>query len=289
MSDAELDPQLPESRLYTFMDEERRHALYFLEGQRLIYDLALVHAIQGPGFGWFRDCVLQVQPLIALIKRGEQIGFYIDSEEPLVRLKVETGHSGDTRCTMYPDRLPATPSSIRGQVRVQTLYPDGRPPYLSVIEAPGLALREIVNRVLLESYQVTSALVLSDSSDQSAMLHRLPPLPGHDDDDYTVEAVRAHRDALLPQLDAIFERGLSDPDEVLESFAAIGWRGIATRPVRFRCTCSRPRMVANLQLVKEAEGLFGPGEPRLEITCEYCKRRYEIRREEVEGGEGRPH
>ena len=53
----DLDPKLPESRLYTFMDEERRHALYFLEGQRLIYDLALVHGIQGPGFAWFRDWV----------------------------------------------------------------------------------------------------------------------------------------------------------------------------------------------------------------------------------------
>lgn len=289
MSSPELDPQLPPSRLYTFVDGERRHALYFLEGQRLIYDLALVHAVQGPGFGWFRDCVLQVQPLIALIKRGEQFGFYIDSEDPLVRLKVETGHSGDTRCTMYPDRLPATPETVSGQVRVQTLYPDGRQPYLSVIEARGLALREIVNRVLVESYQVTSALVLSDSSDQSAMLHRLPPLPGHDEEDYTLEAVRTHRDELRPELDAIFERGLTDSEELVAAFGAVGWRAIASREVRFRCSCSRARMVANLQLIKEAEGLFGPGEPSLEITCEYCKQRYEIGREEVEGSAGRPH
>jgi molecular chaperone Hsp33 len=289
VSDDELDPQLPPSRLYTFMDAKRRHALYFLEGQRLIHDLALVHGIQGPGFGWFRDCVLQVQPLIALIKRGEQFGFYIDSDEPLVRLKVETGHSGDTRCTMYPDQLPVTPDVVRGQVRVQTLYPDGRRPYLSVIETDGLALREIVNRVLAESYQVTSALMLSSESDQSVMLHRLPPLPGHDDEDYSVEAVKTRRDELRPELDAIFARGLSAEEEILSAFSEAGWRAIASRPVRFNCSCSRERMVANLQLVKEAEGLFGPGEPNLEITCEYCKRRYEIGREEVEGGEGRPH
>ena len=289
MSDNELDPQLQESRLYTFMDEGRRHALYFLEGQRLIYDLALVHGIQGPGFGWFRDCVLQVQPLIALIKRGEQFGFYIDSEDPLVRLKIETGHSGDTRCTMFPDQLPAAPASVRGQVRVQTLFPDGRRPYLSVIELQGLALREIVNRVLAESYQVTSALMLSDSSDQSVMLHRLPPSPGHDDEDYTLQAVRARRDELRSDLDPIFDRGLTGGDEIVEAFAAVGWRAIATREVRFRCSCSRARMLANLRLVKESEGLFGPGEPSLEITCEYCKRRYEIRREELEGSDGRAH
>ena len=288
MSTPELEPRLPESKLFTFMDEKGRHALYFLEGQRLIYDLALVHGIDGPGFAWFRDCVLQVQPLIALIKRGEQFGFYIDSDEPLVRLKIETGHSGETRCTIYPDRLPAAPETVRGKVRVQTLYPDGRQPYLSAIEIRGLALREIVNRVLAESYQVTSALVLSDSSDQSVMLHRLPALRGEDADG-SVDAVRAFRDGLRPDLDAIFERGLTDPDQIVDAFAAVGWRGIASRPVRFHCSCSRERMIANLQLVKEAEGLFGPGEPSLEITCEYCKRRYEIRREEVEGAEGQPH
>jgi molecular chaperone Hsp33 len=289
MSDITTDPQLPESRLYTFIDEERRHALYFLEGQRLIYELAMVHGIQGPGFAWFRDCVLQVQPLIALIKRGEQLGFYIDSDEPLVRLKVETGHSGDTRCTIYPDDFPMAPGQVNGQVRVQTLHPDGRPPYLSVIEVRGLELREIVNRVLVESYQVTSALLLSDSSDQSAMLHRLPALRGEEDEGDGLTAVRARRDELGPQLRAIFERGLSDADEIVAAFAGIGWRGIATRPVCFRCGCSRERMIAGLQLVKEAEGLFGPGEPSLEVTCEYCKTSYEIRREELEGSQGRPH
>ena len=77
---------LPDSRLYTFLDEQREFALYFLEGQRLIHDLVLTHAVQGPGFAYFRDAVLSVQPMISLIKRGEQIGFYIDSEDPYFRL-----------------------------------------------------------------------------------------------------------------------------------------------------------------------------------------------------------
>ena len=53
-------PEIPESRLYTFMDETREFALTFLEGQRLIHDLALLHAIQGPGFAYFRDVLLRV-------------------------------------------------------------------------------------------------------------------------------------------------------------------------------------------------------------------------------------
>ena len=68
-------------RLYTFVDRRREFALYFLEGQRLIHDLALIHPVRGAGFAYFRDAVLSVQPMIALLKPGEQLGFYIDSVE----------------------------------------------------------------------------------------------------------------------------------------------------------------------------------------------------------------
>ena len=288
MSEISFEAELPESRLHTFLDAERRHALYVLEGQRLIHDLALVHGV-GPAFAWFRDCVLQVLPLIALVKRGEQVGFYIDSEEPLVRLKIETGHSGDLRGTFFPEDLAQAPGTVRGQVRVQTLFPDGRRPYLSVIEADGLHLREIVNRVLLESYQVKSALVLSEASDQSALLHRLPPMPGEDDPDYTVDAVRELRDRMHPELLAVFERGLTGGAAVREAFSELGWREIASRPVRFRCTCSHERMVENLRLIREREGLFEPGEPELEVTCDYCRRTYLVTREDVDGPASRPH
>ena len=36
-----MSESLPESRLYTFIDHAREYALYFLEGQRLIRELAL--------------------------------------------------------------------------------------------------------------------------------------------------------------------------------------------------------------------------------------------------------
>lgn len=288
MSETSFGDELPESRLHTFIDAERRHALYVLEGQRLIHDLALAHGV-GPAFAWFRDCVLQVLPLIGLTKRGEQVGFYIDSEEPLVRLKIEAGHSGDVRGTFFPEDLAQPPGAVKGQVRLQTLYSDGRRPYLSVIEADGLRLREIVNRVLLESYQVKAALVLSEASDQSVLLHRLPPLPGEEDTGYTVEAVRELRDRLQPGLEEVFGRGLAGGAAFREAFESLGWRELASRPVRFRCGCSLARMVQNLRLIRAREGLFEPGEPALEVTCDYCRQRYLVTREDVDGPADRPH
>ena len=142
----------PHSRLYTFIDEPREYALYFLEGQRLIHDLAIVHPIHGAGFAYFRETVLSVQPMIALLKEvGEQFGFYLDSEKPKFQFKIETSHQGDTRCLLLPENFSQFPEQMNGRVRLQRLYPRNRPPYESIIEVDQLALRDIVNRVLRDS------------------------------------------------------------------------------------------------------------------------------------------
>ena len=39
--------ELLESRIYTFVDSTKRFAFYFLEGQQLIRELALIHPLQG--------------------------------------------------------------------------------------------------------------------------------------------------------------------------------------------------------------------------------------------------
>jgi len=281
---------LPDSRLYTFLDDDREFALYFLEGQRLIHDLALLHAIHGPGFAYFRDAVLSVQPMISLIKRGEQFGFYIDSDDPYFRLKIETGHHGDTRCVLVPENFREFPAAMHGFVRVLKLFPHNRPPYESVLRADGLALREIVNRVLRDSYQVNSVVLLSDRSDQSVMLHQLPPLAGREDYEYSHEATLARRDRIRGGIEALLARGLDDPERIREAFQALGWRPVAERPVQFRCTCSRDRMVHNVRLVysREGDALFDAGQSALEVVCEYCKTRYLIARRELRAGDPGP-
>jgi len=275
---------LRESRLYTFIDEAREFALYFLEGQKLIHDLALLHPIQRAGFAYFRDVVLSVQPMIALLKHGEQIGFYLDSAEPLFRLKIETNHEGAVRCMLLPENFQEFPESVKGLVRVLKLFPNNKLPYESILEIDGLALREIVNRVLLESYQVNSAVLVSQSSDQSAMLHQLPLLPQDDDYEYSPERLRARRLALQDDAEKLFSRALAAPEEIKTAFGEIGFRCLASRTVRFFCSCSREGMLANLVLVyrNQRDELFDAGQDSLEIKCEYCKSRYEISRDEVE-------
>lgn len=274
---------LPDSRLYTFIDGPREFALYFLEGQKLIADLAVRQRIHAAGFAYFRDVVLSIQPMIALLKSGEQLGFYIDSAEPKFCIKIETGHRGATRCSLWPDGLAGLSETLRGTVRVQKIFPNDRPPYESVIEVIDLPLRELVNRVLAESYQVKSAVVVSQTSDQSAMLHQLPPLPGKDDYELSIESVRSRREEIREDLDGIFAQALHGIDAITGAFQAIGFRLLASRPVWFHCACSRRRMVRNLRLLwdRDPDGLFGEGEDVLEITCEYCKEQYRISRRDL--------
>ena len=276
---------IPTSRLYTLIDEQRQFALYFLEGQKLIQDLALVHDLRGAGFAYFRDAVLSVQPMIAFLKAGEQLGFYIDSDRPDFRLKIETGHHGATRCALVPDSFREFPEQVWGIVRLLKLFPGNRPPYESVIDLEGLPLRGIVNEVLRNSYQVNSAIVVSPRSDQSLMLHQLPPSRS-EDYEYSLDAVRARRDELQDAAVRIFDRALVRADEIQAAFAEIGFREIASREVQVRCGCSRERMLAGVRLAAgdRLEDLFDPGDDTLSITCEYCKATYRVSRAELEDG-----
>ena len=274
---------LPESRLYTLIDEPREFAIYFLEGQRLIHDLALIHNLRGAGFSYFRDVVLSVQPLIALLKHGEQLGFYIDSEIPYFRLKVETGHHGATRSMLIPDAFDQFPESLTGLVRLQKLFPRNRPPYQSILQVEAEPFDSIVNRVLGDSYQINSALFVSQTSDQSMLLHQLPPIR-EDEYDYSLEAAHRKRDKLADSVQRIFEQGLVESDALVEAFSTIGFRALASRSVRFECHCSQQRVLMGLLPIyrENPDNLFEADRDDLQVTCEYCKSRYEVRRQDLE-------
>ena len=279
----------PESRLYTFVDRRREFALYFLEGQRLIHDLALIHPVRGAGFAYFRDAVLSVQPMIALLKPGEQLGFYIDSVEPFFRLKIETAQQGAVRSTLMPEAFAEFPQALRGLVRVLKLFPNNRPPYQSVLDVEGLPLRGIVNRVLRDSYQVHAAIEVSEPSDQSLMLLQLPPLSG-DDWEYSPHAVDVRREQIADGVQRIFARGLIEAPEIDAAFGDMGFQSLGRRGVRFVCSCSRERMVHNIRLAcgEQYLDLFDPHQEALDITCEYCKTHYSVTREDLRNAPGAP-
>ena len=154
-----------------------------------------------------------------------------------------------------------------------------------------MPLREIVNHVLSDSYQVKSAIMLSESSDQSVLLLQLPPAPDTEDYEYSKAAVRARRKHFRKPLLDIFARALHLPSEIEQAFAEIDFELLASRPVRFHCYCSKENMIENLHPVYQQQGdqLFDTGMDTLEVVCEYCKARYRISREELRQAVNRVH
>jgi molecular chaperone Hsp33 len=275
---------LLESRIYTFVDPTKRFAVHFFEGQQVLCELALIHPLPQGGFAYFRDVVLSFLPMITLLKHGEEFGFYLDGQEPYLRLKLEASSRGHVRCMLMPEDLQQFPDKVSGIVRLRKSFPHAKEPYHSIIEVQQLPLHEIVNQVLLRSYQFNSLSQVSQQSDQSYLILQLPGLPGDEERDYTPEALHAFHRRYEPILKDIMAHGLSQPEDLAIHFQQLQFLPMGARSVKYFCSCSQERMLANLQAMYIAEGedLFPGGRDVLEVTCEYCKRRYEVTRAEIE-------
>ena len=276
--------QLPESQLITFIDEQQQYALYFLEGQKLISDLALIHHLQGPGFAYFRDIILSVEPMIALLKWNEWFGFYLDSEKPSFQFKLETNTNGFLRCLLLPENFNEFPTSFQGNCRIVKKAPKQKAPYQSIVEANGLSLEGMVNRILSESYQVNSVVQVSQDSDQSALLHQLPLLK-KEEGDRSSDQFQQKLKSLKPKLyEVLLEKGLLSTEEITQEIQQFGFKKLNQLTIKFFCPCNKDQFIQNiLSLPKESrDSLFEKDTSPLEVTCEYCKTQYQISQQELE-------
>ena len=66
---------LSESQLFTFIDEDRKFALYFLEGQKLIYDLLLTHRLRQAGISYFSIGGAQYPTDARIVEKGRTFLF----------------------------------------------------------------------------------------------------------------------------------------------------------------------------------------------------------------------
>jgi hypothetical protein len=66
--------ELLESRIYTFVDSTKRFAFYFLEGQQLIRELALIHPLQGGGLCLLSGCCAEFHAHAGLAQARRTVG-----------------------------------------------------------------------------------------------------------------------------------------------------------------------------------------------------------------------
>lgn len=271
------------SRLYSFLDHKNGFNIHFLEGQKLIHDLILMHPMKGSGFAYFRDTFLGILPIIFFLKPGESLGIYIDSEEPYFRLKIETNSAGHTRTLLLPEEFNQFPMKITGNVRVTKIFPGSKSPYTSMIELNQVDTKDVINRILNESYQTNTEVIIGNISDQSIMVTKLPPINVNIVQDETL----SRKEYIKKQssfFHDIFEMASNDIEEIVKRFEDHGLSYLGSRQIDFFCPCSHERMVLNLRGLysQDLEELF-TDKDFVEVKCDYCRKEYSIKKSEILG------
>lgn len=272
---------LATSRLYSFLDHKNGFNVHFLEGQKLIHDLVLLHPMKGSGFAYFRDTFLGLLPIIFFLKPSESLGIYIDSENPYFRLKIETNSAGHTRTLLLPEEFNVFPMKLTGKVRVTKIFANNSHPYTSVLDLNEVETKEVINKILSETYQTNSEVIIGEMSDQSIMVTKLPPVNVNSNIDETMsrkEFIKKHSNFFKE----VFESADNDIEKIVKTFEDRGFSYMTSRQIDFFCPCSRERMVFNLRglYANDLDHLFD-GKESIEIKCDYCRKTYDINRADL--------
>ncbi len=274
---------LPESRLYSFIDQKEGFTLHFLEGQKLIQDLAIIHSVHGPGFQYFRDAILSIQPMISFLKPDEGLGVYIDSDDPFFRLKIEMSQEGLMRTLLLPETFKEFPKTISGRCRIIKSYPNDYRPYTSIIDLQDTAFEQIINQIFQESYQVKSKVYLNQVSDQSVMLMKLPDINGNKIQTHYGLNVDQYWKKIENSLNLLYEKVTSEYMLIQKHIEDLGLLYLGSKEIKFKCNCSRERMFQGLTALINSSGIehvFEPAEESIETKCDYCKMSYLFKRVE---------
>ena len=270
------------SRLYSFLDHKNGVNIHFLEGQKIIHDLVILHPMQSRGFSYFRDTFLAIMPIIFFLKPSESLGIYIDSEEPYFRLKIETNSAGHTRTLLLPENFDLFPNKITGKVRI-TKITNSQIPYTSVLELKDVNPHDVINQILTESYQTNSEVIVGAQSDQSMLITKLPPLNTNSQIDETVsrkDYVRKNQQFFYE----VFEMASDDIEKIVNKFENHNFAYLGSRQVSLYCPCSHDRMVLNLRglYANDLEELFSEKDV-VDLKCDYCRKEYHISKADILG------
>jgi len=270
---------LHESNLYSFLDENNKYILHFFEGQKLIHDLAILNDLNGKGLAFFRDAVLMFQPMIAFLKQGEGFGFYIDSNEPYFMFKIETNSLGNMRTLLLPEGFEKFPEHIIGISRLTKISgKQGENQYTTLIELNSVGLGDVANKILKDSYQVEAKIFLSEKSDQSLLLLKLPHKKGS-------KELNVYWEERGSKIKNIFDQALNTGDEIKTAMEKLDLVYLGDKEVKFKCSCSRDRMVDGVKGVigsgTPMESLFNEGKDSFEVNCDYCKTSYLITKKDL--------
>jgi molecular chaperone Hsp33 len=263
------------SKLFSFLDEINNFQVRFFEGQKLINDLALIHNVKNHGFEFFRELILTNIHLISTLKHGEGLGLYIDSKDPYFRFKLEAAENGNIRTLLFPEDINIFPKKINGELRFSKLFPGRSAPYTSIISLVEEPTATVTNAFLKDSHQVDAQIFLTEHSDQSLYLAKLPSRTTNPEDDLNL---KDYWKSIEEKITHIFAMGLIESDKIIFELKKLGLTHLQTKEIKFSCPCSKEKMIEGVWSLigtESVDDLFLDKE-ELEIRCDYCKENYHI-------------
>ena len=152
--------------------------------------------------------------------------------------------------------------------------------YQGITELTGPTLADCAHTYFRQSEQLQTAIMLAATAggpgirarSAALMIQRLPETaadsPGNDRDDDWRQAV-----ALMSSLTRaeLLDGELSPSDILYRLFHRHGIRVFRTRPLNYRCRCSRQKVAAALASFSTDEVRAMVEDGRITVTCEFCK------------------
>jgi molecular chaperone Hsp33 len=215
--------------------------------------------------------------LSATLKFEGALIMQMQGSGPVRLLVVEATSEHTLRATAKWDgELPGSSlKELLGDGRfVITIVPEsGKQTYQGVVGIEGETVAQVLEHYMAKSEQLETRLWLASDSRQAAgmLLQKLPVPAGEDADAWNravtlAETITAKELLLLPATEII--RRLYHEEDV---------RVFDSRPIAFRCSCSRQRVTSMLRMLGRQEVLSILEErDTIEVDCEFCGRHYEF-------------
>lgn len=270
------------SRLYTFIDNKHGFTAHFIEGHKLIDEVTEIHNIGPKALEFYKKTILTSEQMTTFLKPGEHLGFYIDSEEPYFRFKIEMGQMGDFRTLLLPEEFEDFPSTFTGNCRVHKMY-QSKAPYTSLLQYQDHLFENLVNDVIEKSYQSNSKVIVAKDSCSSIMFTKLPPVDIKKDfnisDDMSLDQYISHSKALTDKLFSLKYTNVADVEKVFEKSGLIY---LGSREIKFKCHCSKDRMIDNISALNhEVKMDLFKTDKTIETRCDYCNTTYSFTKSEI--------
>lgn len=271
-----------QSKMYTFLDSTRQFSVSFFSGEKYVSDVLALQTLSPNAQDFYRQSLLGIQLLTAFLKPGEELGVYIDSEDPYFRMKIETTEQGRCRALLLPENFSDFPEKINGNCRVNKFSKQNQTPYTSILKLENDNFTGLLEKLFSQSYQLDCHFEIGGiGNNQSLLIQKLPRI------DYKKEKT-AENDKPLKSFvkehdfSAFFKLSEGSEFKIISAGEAMNLTYLTSKVVEFKCNCSKDRFVDSLYSIANGKinELFGDDES-LEVKCDYCKKAYTIFPEDI--------